>query len=345
MARVDPLRATIVCAIVILLMGMAAGSSGRLSAQRLAQFSLCALGSCSPAGCRAGQPLLNPPRPAAHRALRTVFLIVLENHNWSSFKGSPSTPYLNHTLLPMASHAERYYNPPGLHPSLPNYLWLEAGTNCGIADDNPPSINHLHTSMHLVTLLGLAGISWRSYQEDIDGRTCPLTAAYPYAPKHNPFVYFDDVTNGNDPHSATCIARVRPYRELASDLQHNRVARYDFITPNLCDDGHDSCAPLNDPIKQTDSWLARAVPPILRSSAYRQGGVLLITWDEGEGGSDGPIGLLVLSRYAKGHGYAGTTYYTHSATLRTLEEVFGVAPLLGDAAHSADLRDLFTTFP
>ena len=40
-----------------------------------------------------------------------------------------------------------------------------------------------------------------------------------YAVKHNPFVYFDDVTNTLSTTSAYCIAHVRPYTELATDLQ------------------------------------------------------------------------------------------------------------------------------
>src|SRR4051812_44380856 len=173
--------------------------------------------------------------------VKTVFVILMENHNWSDIKGSPSAPYTNNTLLAMASHAEQYFNPPGIHPSLPNYLWLEAGTNFGITNDNAPSSNHQSTVSHFSTQLKNAGISWKTYQENISGTVCPLTSIYPYAPKHNPFVYFDDVTNTNDPNSAYCIAHVRPYTELAADLQNNTVARYVFITPNLCNDTHDSC--------------------------------------------------------------------------------------------------------
>src|SRR5439155_1076104 len=73
--------------------------------------------------------------------IRTVFLILMENTDWSSISGSASAPYINRKLLPIASHAEQYYNPPNMHPSLPNYLWLEAGTNFGILDDNDPSQN------------------------------------------------------------------------------------------------------------------------------------------------------------------------------------------------------------
>ena len=106
----------------------------------------------------------------------------------------------------------------------------------------------------------------------------------------------------------------------------------------------DSCAPLNDPVKQTDTWLSTQVPMILNSQAYKNGGALFITWDEGEG-SDGPIGMIALSPSARGRGYANAIHYTHSSTLRTLEEIFGVSPWLGDAANATDLRDLFSTFP
>src|SRR5207302_10443936 len=123
--------------------------------------------------------------------VQTVFIIVLENSDWSDFKGSSNAPYLNNTLLPMASYCEEYYNPPGLHPSLPNYLWLEAGTNFGILDDNNPSDDHQNTTNHLVTLLKNAGISWKAYQEDISGTVVPLDSRNGYAPRHDPFVYFD----------------------------------------------------------------------------------------------------------------------------------------------------------
>src|SRR5260370_9916560 len=208
------------------------------------------------------QARLISPTPTAVAGNKTVFLIMMENHNWSDIKNNPSAPYINHTLLPMASYAEQYFNPPGNHPSEPNYLWLEAGTNFGIYNDADPYANHQSTSLHLVTLLNNAHISWKSYQEGISGTDCPLTGNGLYDTKHNPMVFFNDVTNSNDPNSSYCIAHVRPYSQLLSDLQHNTQAHYNFITPNLCNDMHDTCAPLNDSVKQGDSWLAQNLPAI-----------------------------------------------------------------------------------
>jgi len=284
--------------------------------------------------------------PAVHH-IKTVFIILMENHNWTGdgnldIKGNPAAPYINNTLVPMGSHAEQFYNPPNIHPSLPNYLWLEAGANFGILNDGPPSQNHQSTTKHLVTLLKKAGIPWKAYEENITGKVCPLTDSGKYAVRHDPFVYFDDVTNHLNSHSAYCIAHVRPYTELANDLKNGTVAPYNFITPNLCDDMHDSCG--GDPIAHGDTWLSQNVPAILNSAVYKNGGALFVTWDEADAG-DGPIGMIVLSPFAKGKGYSNTIHYTHGSTLRTMQEIFGVKPLLRDASKQKDLSNLFSVFP
>jgi hypothetical protein len=271
-----------------------------------------------------------------------VFLILMENQNWSSIKGSASAPYIN-GLLSVGAHAEQYFNPPAIHPSEPNYLWLEAGTSFGVANDNPPSVNFQTTTAHLVTQLATAGHSWKAYEEDIPGTACPLVAVNNYAPKHCPMVFFTDVTNNNSPTAPNCIAHIRPYTELAADLSANTTADYNFITPNLCHDMHDTCAPANDSIKQGDTWLSTEVPKLQASSAYKNGAIILITWDEGAS-SDGPIGLVALGNAVK-VSYTNSVHYTHSSTLRTVQEIFGLSPLLGDAANAVDLSDLFVALP
>ena len=291
-------------------------------------------------------------------AIKTVFVIVMENHNWSQIKGSASAPYINRLLTRTdASYATQYFNPPSLHPSEPNYIWLEAGGTTGLpnantgstvtftTDNDPSASNSTSTTDHLVTYLGRMGVSWKSYQEDISGMTCPLTSSGLYAAKHNPFVFFQDVTSNNTSSSSTCIAHERPYSELGTDLVHNTVARYNFITPNLCDDMHNSTGcTTNDSVKNGDTWLANNLPAILNSQAYKDGGAVFLTWDEAASG-DGPIGMVVLSPDAKGNGYSNAIHYTHSSTVRTLEEIFGAAPLLRDAQNATDLGDLFRSFP
>src|SRR5205085_7872397 len=129
----------------------------------------------------------------------------------------------------------------------------------------------------------------------------------------------------------SCTTVVRPMSELAGDLSNNTVAQYNFVTPSVCNDMHDACAPANNPVKQGDDWLATNLPLILSSAAYQNNGLVIITWDEGENGTDGPIGCIVLSPLARGGGYHSPIRYTHSATLRTLQKIFAVGPFLGGA--------------
>lgn len=276
--------------------------------------------------------------------IRTVFVIVMENENWSDIVGNPSAPYINDTLLAMGAHADNYYdNPDSAHPSLPNYLWMEAGSDFGIGDDRDPPSHPITTSEHLVAQLDSAGYDWRSYQEDMPPG-CPIHSAGLYAAKHNPMVYFTDVSG--DPPSTTapdCLAHVRPYTQIFGDLAADHVAAYDFITPNLCDDMHDvgGCV-TGDAIANGDTWLSHAVPAILASKAYRSGGALFITWDESMQGEH-PIGMIVLSPFAR-KGYSNAIRYYHSSLLRTVEQIFGL-PYVGDAASQKSLSDLFAVYP
>jgi hypothetical protein len=270
----------------------------------------------------------------AGHAIKSVFVIVMENQDWSAVKGSASAPFINGTLLAMGAHAERYSDV-GVHPSEPNYVWLEAGSNLGIVNDDAAAYNDRTTTKHLATLLDAVGVRWKSYVEGIGGDICPFEDKGAYASKHVPVLFFDDVWNN-------CVAHVRPYSELGSDMTAGTVPQYNFITPNLCHDMHDGCT-TPDLVKSGDDWLAAEVPKILASRAYKDGGAIFITWDEGTGG-DAPIGMIVVSPFAK-PGYAGMVPYSHSSTLRTMQEIFAVQPYLRDAANASSLSDLFATFP
>ena len=271
--------------------------------------------------------------------IQTVFIIMMENHSWPEIRTNANAAYINNTLVPMGSHCEDYENVPGLHPSLPNYLWLEAGTNFGIFDDSYPAQNHQNTTNHLVTLLNNAGISWKAYSEGASATELPLSGG-PSSINHTPFIYFDDVTCTNDPACAYGLAHVRPYEELAGDLTNNTVGRYNFIIPAVCHNMHDVCG-LGDPVLQGDLWLSQEVPRILNSPAYTNQGALFILFDETDG-ADPQIPMILLSPLAKGEGASSGVRYTHSSMLRTLQEIFSVGPFLGDAANAVNLSDLFT---
>jgi phosphatidylinositol-3-phosphatase len=287
------------------------------------------------------------PGPAPAQPLppiRTIFVIMMENTRWSDIKENTNAPFINGTLLPMASHCEFYNNLSGIHPSLPNYLWIEAGTNFGIFDDGDPAQDHQNTTNHLVTLLNQAGISWKVYQENISPTNLPLQTCCGFSARHNPFVYFDDVTGTNNPSDPYGLAHIRPFSELAGDLANDRVARYNFIIPTDCHDMHTSCYPLYNRMLQGDLWLSNQVPAILNSPAFTNGVALFIAWDETDDDTNAVIPLLLISPFARGAGYASFNYHDHSSLLRTFQDLFGVQPLLGAAATATNLSDLFWPF-
>jgi phosphatidylinositol-3-phosphatase len=300
--------------------------------------------------------------------VKTVWVIMMENHNWTGddagasfgdpdIKDNPLAPYINGTLVKISAHAEQYYNPPGNHPSQPNYLWLEAGTNFGVLADTQPGQPQLFTKKHLVTLLQNAGISWRAYAEPDFGSpvfdTCPLDFSF-LDINHLAPDFFNDINDGLNPQSAECVEHVRPYYQMATDLADHTTAQYNLVIPDVCHDGHEGVSPCDatepaDNTLRSDTWLKQNVPLILQSDAYKEGGAIFITWDEAEDTdqfSDGPIGMFVLSPFAKGGGktaYSNSIHYDHSSTLKTVEEILGVQPLLGAAADpkTVDLSDLF----
>jgi phosphatidylinositol-3-phosphatase len=298
-------------------------------------------------------------------AIQTVFVIMMENNDWSNIQGNSSAPYINSLVgsgdagSGTAAYALNYHVPQSggapLHPSNPNYIWLEAGDNLGItSDQSDTSSTHQSTTNHLVTELSTASISWKVYAEGITAGQCPISdnTGTDYAVKHDPQVFFDDVAGNPPSASATpCTTNVVPFTQLATDLSSNAQARYNFIVPNLCDDMHgdlgfqNNCIQgLTDNVQQGDTFLSTLVPSITATQAYKTAGAIFIVWDEGSGSSgDNPMGMILLSPKAK-PGYSNNTHYDHSSTLKTISEIFGVTPPRA-AAQATDLSDLFTSFP
>jgi hypothetical protein len=118
------------------------------------------------------------------------------------------------------------------------------------------------------------------------------------------------------------------------------VPNFAWITPNMCNDMHD-CS-----IATGDGWLSSTVPGILASSAFQNGGLLVITWDEGSSSagccgnaSGGQVASLVIAPNTIA-GLRSNTNETHYSLLRTVEDAWGLAPL-GQAANAAAMREYF----
>jgi hypothetical protein len=225
-----------------------------------------------------------------------------------------------------------------------------------------------------------AKVSWKAYLQDMgntpsrdhttatsQGPACghPIvgktdhtegaTAADSYVSRHQGFMYFESVI-GNQ---AFCDAHILSFQPLLKDLSTaNTTPAFSWLSPNVCMDGHDAPCANGDPggLTEINAFLQIWVPQILNSPAYKQGGVIMITFDEGNTstaccgetpgkspshpnvalpGGNGPgggrVGAVLLSPFIE-PGTVSTVNYNHYSMLRTIEDIFGVSHL-GDAAQ------------
>jgi len=254
---------------------------------------------------------------------RTIFTIVLENHDYNEIVGSSNAPYIN-SLIAMGGLATNYNDT--IHPSLGNYLYMISGDNQypGIIDVDPTTIWFPSDGDNLGNQMQQAGIKWRSYQESM-GTPCKLSGSGKYAPKHDPFLYFTNIQTGaND----LCAETNVDYSQFDADLATNDY-RYMWITPNLDSDGHDPSSNPVQGLQQSDTWMSQQVPKILASEGFTNGGVLFIVWDEAEGRGNDPdqIPMIVVSPKIKSAGMTSATEMDHGAYLATVEDMLGLARL------------------
>ena len=241
-----------------------------------------------------------------------MFVIVLENRSYSQ---AITTPFIAQ-LAASYGLATNYH---GItHPSLPNYLAMTSGSTWGISDDGW----HPLPAGGLGAQLDAAGLSWRAYMEGMTSGC--YRNVNRYALKHNPFAYY----------GGQCPAQVVPFSEFASDINNN-VPQFVWITPDLCHDGHDCSNSV------VSDWLSQVVPTILASDAWKQGGVLFITYDEGEDAANSVLTLVVRDRQVN---QRSAVAYDHYSLLASVETLLGL-PRLGRAAQASPMDDLLATKP
>jgi phosphatidylinositol-3-phosphatase len=265
---------------------------------------------------------------------------------------------------------------------------VESGTGCVY----PASVANIGTQ------LSAHKLNWKAYQEDMGNDPNRETAAcgHPaigakdetqkaeagdgYATRHDPFVYFHSVIDNQtycdkhvvalgSPSGAMPPAALRGETGLATDLTSAaKTPRVSFITPNLCNDGHDypctNQASGASALADIDSFLETWVPKILSSPAYLRNGLLEITFDEGPnsdtsaccaetpgpsspfpgitGPGGGRVGAVLLSPFIK-PGTVSATPYNHYSSLASWESLLGLSRLAEAASVSSVFgADVFT---
>ena len=257
----------------------------------------------------------------------------MENHSYGDVIGNSDAPYTN-KLAGECGLATNYHNI--THPSLPNYIAATSGLPLSglsqFTSDCSPSAS---CSTAAKSIFGQTA-SWRSYEESMPTR-CDRTNSGEYAVRHNPALYYTSLTG--------CSKKDVPYTRLATALANNTLPKFGFVTPNLVNDTHDGT------IAQGDSWLSKNLPPILNSTAYKDGTlVVFLTYDEGENGSSSDcatnttdvgchVATIVMSKSTP-KGKRAAKLFNHYSLLRTTEEILNL-PLLHRAKTANSMRRAF----
>lgn len=267
--------------------------------------------------------LASPDDDDFRHHIRHVFVIVLENEGYNTTFGPNSkAPYLSQTLPKQGVLLTQYYGTghasldnyiamisgQAATPQTRNDCQIyQDFVLTGVTPDGqavgsgciyPSSIQTLPDQLNKV------GRTWRAYMGDMgndpnrESATCghpalsstdhtqtaeapssPVPLGDQYATRHDPFMYFHSIIDSPD-----CNKNVVNLNQLATDLQsESTTPDFVFVTPSLCDDGHDAPCVDGRPggLVSADAFLLKWIPIIQSSRAYQRDGLIVINFDEG----------------------------------------------------------------
>lgn len=322
-------------------------------------------------------PRSEPAAPAASLPeagrIKHVFVISLTSPGYEAAFGETSQmPYLATQLQPKGELLSGYSLLDDA--ALPNGIAAVGGqspnaatqANCSTYTEFPPSAKadargvitgagcvYPVETLTISDQLASGRFSWRGYMEgmvdetgkaancvhpDANATDAPLPSAY--AAPQNPFVHFHSLLDLGD-----CATNDVPIEQLPADLRKaDKTANYSYIAPTPCDSGAaGQCTPGSvEGAAAADAFLAKWVPQILASPAYKEDGLLIVTFgatnpasaEAAPPPSEDPlhVGALLVSRFAA-PGSTDATALDPYSLLRSTEDLFGLEPL-GLAAGS-----------
>ena len=250
------------------------------------------------------------PAPPAH-----VVVIIEENKSYRDIIGNlQDAPYINS----LVNRAALFTNAHAVtHPSQPNYMALFSGRvnvdgdSCAVAGipAGAPSLGGEANK---------AGLSFTGYAEDLPATGSDACYSGEYARKHAPWTHFTDV-----PASAN-----KPFSAMPA---YDRLPTIAFVVPNLLNDMHSAS------IARGDSWLEQNIDPLV-AWAMKHDTLVILTWDEDDGGATNQIPMLFLGPMVKPGRYDART--THYDVLRTIEGLYRLAPL-GASATATPITEIW----
>jgi acid phosphatase len=203
---------------------------------------------------------------------------------------------------------------------------------------------------NIVRRLISAHKTWRGYFQSLPSIGYLGYESGNYVRRHNPFAFYSDVVYSlPEQHN---LMPADPY--MLHDIVNNNLANFTWISPDLEHDAHNGTTDQLALI-MADDYLRSFVPQLLMSPPFQPGGngVLLVTFDEGEPGTDdecggnpdpnncgGHIWSVVIGPKVKAH-YVSNIHRMQGSQLRLICDLLGVMPCPGDGATSPPLSDFF----
>jgi hypothetical protein len=252
----------------------------------------------------------------APQRYQSVVVFSFENRTWDDVGGlgfGSEMPYL-HGLGQQCSYFTDLTEADTGQNSLSQYVGQVTGApQPGTVDDCSPSTSCSTDADNLFRQARRSGLTAINY---VEGATTDCSASG-NAAKHVPALY---LWGADD--RAHCSAQVRPF----SEFDPQALPDFSFVTPTLCNDGHD-CA--NDVV---DGWAKQHMQPVLDSSAYRAGHVAVFVWYD----EDHPVPNMWITPTAK-RGAVTTPGVGYAGTLKAWESMLGL-PCLANACTAPDMR-------
>jgi hypothetical protein len=284
-------------------------------------------------GANVPAPALTPP-PSGVPGFDHVFVVYMENEDYSNIIGSSSAPYINSLLSQGTSLTQSYAT---THPSDPNYMALAAGGLYGLYD-NSVSTTTINAK-HVGNSVEAAGKTWKSYTEDAAG-PCDYTTHGYYYPDDVPFTYFQQF-KADQSSTGYCAQHDVPLTQMSTDLKSTATTpNFVWFEANDCND-MEACG-----IAAGDTWLKNTLPTIFASPAWtQQRSLLILTWDEGAVKSFGPgypnqvPTILLGSQNSVKAGATSSQRTDQYGLLRTVDRALGLTPLTNNDAFAATVND------
>ena len=238
-----------------------------------------------------------------------VVIVIEENRSHAHIIGSAETPYINSLAQQGASFTDYH----GLfYPSQPNYVALFSGSNQGVTDSTIPRTKF--TAPSLGGQLAAAGLGFAGFSEDMPYTGYSGPAYRGYVRRHNPWVNFRDVSADNN----------RPLTRFPSPVHYDRLPTVSFVIPNVYHDMHDRDGTVPD----GDAWLREHLDPYVQW-AKTHNSLLVVTWDEDDHTEGNRVPTIIAGQGVNPGAYPQPL--NHYSLLRTVEDMYGLAPL-GNAA-------------